>query len=96
LALAHLFARVTRSGDSEVTFSVLQAATCNYRSNHSKEKTISLSALPKVTTSGLAGLSSSLEGLVHYFSMQVVINKCFFLNPKKIAPLIPKNDVTEG
>jgi len=44
---------------------------------------------------------------VHCFSIQVVINKCFLLNPKKNlaqirlvvfeknAPLIPKNDVTE-
>jgi len=50
------------------------------------------------------------KGRVHYFSMQVVINKCFLLNPekklaqirfvgfwekRKNASLIPKNDVTE-
>jgi len=50
---------------------------------------------------------SDLTGRVHCFSMQVVINKCFFLNPEKIlvhirlvvfeknATLIPKSDVTE-
>jgi len=49
----------------------------------------------------------SLKGQVHCFSMQVVMNKCFLLNPEKLlvqirivvfeknAPLIPKNDVTE-
>jgi len=48
-----------------------------------------------------------LKDRVHCFSMQVVINKCFLLNPEKnlaqihlvvfekSAPLIPKNDVTE-
>jgi len=49
------------------------------------------------------------KGRVHCFSMQVVMNKCFLLNPekrtlaqirlvvfeKKNSPLIPKNDVTE-
>jgi len=50
---------------------------------------------------------SKIKGWVHCFSMQVVINKCFLLNREKklaqirlvvfekIAPLIPKNDVTE-
>jgi len=50
---------------------------------------------------------SAIKDRVHCFSMQVVINKCFLLNPekslaqirlvvfKKNAPLIPKNDVTE-
>jgi len=28
-------------------------------------------------------LSEMLKGSVQYFSMQVVINKCFFLNPEK-------------
>jgi len=44
---------------------------------------------------------------MHCFSMQVVMKKCFLLNPEKnlaqirliasekSAPLIPKNDVTE-
>jgi len=47
---------------------------------------------------------------MHCFSMQVIMNKCFLLNPKKSlaqirlivfeknekdAPLIPKHDVTE-
>jgi len=52
-----------------------------------------------------------LKGRVHYFTMQVVLNKCFLLNPKKNFwrrfvlsfskknaknhTLIPKNDVTE-
>jgi len=34
-----------------------QAATCYYQSNHSKVEAIPLSALPKDTTSELAGLS---------------------------------------
>jgi len=34
-----------------------QAVTCNYQSNHLKVETIPLSALPKDTTSELAGLS---------------------------------------
>jgi len=52
-----LFVKVPRSGDSEVTFrSSSQAATCYYQSNHSKVEAISLSALPKDTTSELAGL----------------------------------------
>jgi len=50
---------------------------------------------------------SVLNGQVHCFSMQVVMNKCFLLNPEKKlaqiclvlfeknAPLISKNDVTE-
>jgi len=46
---------------------------------------------------------------MHCFSMQVVMNKCFLLNQKKLAqirlvifeknakhaPLIPKNDITD-
>jgi len=48
-----------------------------------------------------------LKSRVHCFSMQVVMNKSFLLNPeknfgvdsscrfRKNAPLIPKNDVTE-
>jgi len=52
----HLFVKVPRPGDSEVTFAVFdQAATCYYQSNHSKVEAISLSALPKDTTSELAG-----------------------------------------
>jgi len=49
------------------------------------------------------------KGRVHCFSMQVVMNKCFLLNPekkfgadftvfrekRKNTTLIPKNDVTE-
>jgi len=50
---------------------------------------------------------TSFRGQVHCFSMQVVMKKCFLLNLEKnvaqirfvvfqkIAPLIPKNDVTE-
>jgi len=47
-------------------------------------------------------VDSSFKDRVHCFSMQVVMNKCFFLNPEKKfdanvvfeinAPLIPKND----
>jgi len=49
----HLFVKVPRPGDSEVTFSVFessQAATCYYQSNHSKVEAIPLSALLKDTT----------------------------------------------
>jgi len=28
-------------------------------------------------------LATYLKGWVHYFSMQIVMNKCFLLNPKK-------------
>jgi len=35
-----------------------QAATCYYQSNHLKVEAIQLSALPKDTTSKLAGLST--------------------------------------
>jgi len=42
----HLFVKVPRPGDSEVTFWVIESAA-----------TIPLSALPKDTTSELAGLS---------------------------------------
>jgi len=55
-------------------------------------------------------LTNKPKGWVHYFSMQVVINKCFLLNPEKNLAeirlvvfeknakkhtLIPKNDVTD-
>jgi len=36
----HLFVKVPRPGDSEVTFSSSQAATCCYQSNHSKVEAI--------------------------------------------------------
>jgi len=53
----HLFVKVPRPGDSEGPFrSSSQAATCYYQSNHSKVEAIMLSALPKDTTSELAGL----------------------------------------
>jgi len=52
------FVKVSRLGDSEVTFSVFESSyTCNYQFNHSKVKVIPLSDLPKDTTSELAGLS---------------------------------------
>jgi len=50
---------------------------------------------------------NDIKGQVHCFSMQIVMNKCFLLNPEKnlaqirlvvfekYAPLISKNDVTE-
>jgi len=43
-------------------------------------------------------MGKALKGLVHCFSMQVVMIKCFLLNPKKFeknAPLILKTDVTK-
>jgi len=54
----HLFAKVPpQPGNSEVTYSVFDsAATCYYKSNRSKVEAIPLSALPKDTTSELAGL----------------------------------------
>jgi len=60
---AHLFVKVPRPGDSEVTFSVFESRChvkeqCYYQSNHSKVEAITLSALPKDTKSELAGLSS--------------------------------------
>jgi len=55
----YLFVKVPRLGDSEGAFrSSNQAATCYYQSNHSKVEAIPLSALPKDTTSELAGLFS--------------------------------------
>jgi len=54
--------------------------------------------------------NKKIKGRVHCFSMQVVVNKCFLLNPEKNltqirlvvfeknvknATLSPKNDVTE-
>jgi len=55
----HLFVKVPpQPGDSEVTYSVFDsAANCYYKSNRSKLEVIPLSALFKVTTSELAGLS---------------------------------------
>jgi len=49
----HLFVKVPRPGDSEVTFLVFES-----QSNHSKVEAIQLSALRKNTTSKLADLSS--------------------------------------
>jgi len=45
----HLFVKVPRPGDSEVTFLVFELS-CHYQSNHSKVEEIPLSALPKDTT----------------------------------------------
>jgi len=54
----HLFVKVPRPRNSKVTFrSSSLAATCYYQSNQSKVEAIPLSALPKHTTSELAGLS---------------------------------------
>jgi len=55
----HLFIKVPRPRDSEAFRSSSQAATCYYwyQSNQSKVEAIPLSALPKDTTSELAGLS---------------------------------------
>jgi len=54
----HLFVKVPRPGDSEVTFSVFESSsTCYYQYNHSKVEAITLNALPKDTTSELTGLS---------------------------------------
>jgi len=53
----HLFVKVLRPGDSEVTFLFSsQAVTCYNQSNHSLVEAIPLSALPKDTTSELTGL----------------------------------------
>jgi len=50
----HLFVKVPRPGNSErTTFSVLESSC--YQSNHSEVEVIPLSALPKNTTSELAG-----------------------------------------
>jgi len=62
----------------------------------------------KLLKSTLRPMPALVKGQVHCFSMQVVINKCFFLNPEKNlvqirlvvfeknASLIPKNDVTDS
>jgi len=50
----HLFVKVSRPGDSEVTFSSSQAATGYSQSNYSKVQPIPLSALPKDTTKEFA------------------------------------------
>jgi len=65
LILAHLFIKVSRPGDSEVTFLVFEP-NCHLllHSNHSKVEAIPLSALPKDTTSELAGLFSTLTLLI--------------------------------
>jgi len=55
--LAYLLVKVPRPGDSIGTFSVFQAATYYYQSNHLKVETIPLSALSKDTTSILSGLT---------------------------------------
>jgi len=63
----HLFVKVPRPGDSKGTGSFWfsrQAATCYYQSNHSKVEAIPLSALPKGTTSKLAGLSSQFHTIL--------------------------------
>jgi len=54
----HLFVKVPRPEDSEVTFLVFESS-CDlyYQSNHSKIEAIPLSTLPKDTTSELASLS---------------------------------------
>jgi len=50
----HLFVKVPRPGDSEVTFSVFDSCChCYYQSNHSLVEAIPLNALPKNTTSEL-------------------------------------------
>jgi len=40
--------------------------------------------LEKIRGLGLCKLFQTLKGRVHCFSMQVVMNKCFILIPKKI------------
>jgi len=54
-----LFVKKPRPGDCEVTFSVFESSCQQLllKSNHSKVEAIQLSALPKDTTSDLAGLS---------------------------------------
>jgi len=59
----HLLVKVPRPGDSEVIFESC-CHLCYYQSNHSaKVEVISLSALPKDTTSELSGLSSPHQTL---------------------------------
>jgi len=52
-----LFIEVDQETAKKPFWSSSQASTCYYQSNHSKVKVISLSALPKDTTSELAGIS---------------------------------------
>jgi len=55
----HLFVKIPRPRDSEVTFSVFELSChllLQYKSNYSKVQAITLDALPK-DTSKLAGLS---------------------------------------
>jgi len=54
----HLFAKLPWPGESEMTLQFSsQAATCYWQSNHSEVEAISLSALPKYTTSEFLDLS---------------------------------------
>jgi len=63
---ARLFVKLPQPGDSEVIFSTSSQATiCYYQSNYSKVEAIPLSALPKDTTSELAGMPAYLHTL-HY------------------------------
>jgi len=57
LQFSRLFTKLLRPRDSKVIFAISShAATCYYQSNNSKVEAISLRALPKDTTSELAGL----------------------------------------
>jgi len=72
-----------------VTFmwSLSQAATCYYQSIHSKVEAIPLSALPKDTTSELAGLS-----IPNPFSMlNVKQGSCEYKLLKSFGPTQPGN-----
>jgi len=61
MELTHLFVKISRPGGNEVTFSSSsQAVSCYKQSNHSKVEAIPLSALPKDTTSEIAGLFFAL------------------------------------
>jgi len=84
----HLFVKVPRPGDSEGLFrSSSQAAICYYQSNHSKVEAISLSALPKNTTSELAGLSSHYP----FFMLNVKQRSCEYKLLKSFVLTRPGN-----
>jgi len=61
--LAHLLINVPRPGDSGLFGLQSQTVTCYHQSNNSWAEAIQLSALPKDTTSELAGFFSWAEAI---------------------------------
>jgi len=59
--LAHLFVKVIRPGDREVTNSFFESSCHCYYQSYNYLKAIPLITLPKGTTSELAGLLSTLS-----------------------------------